>query len=58
MVVAKVGCWVSHLNVLREKLRLLDETALLEDHLVDLEFCHVVDWAHSVVHFLLALVSD
>ena len=48
----------SNFDVLGEELRLLDKAALLEDHLVDLELSHVIDWAHSVIDLMLALLSQ
>ena len=48
---------LSHFDVLGEELRLFYKAALLEDHLMDLELCHVVDRAHSVINFMLALLS-
>ena len=45
----------SNLDILGEELGLLDEAALLENHLVDFELGHVINGAHPVVYFLLAL---
>ena len=48
---------LSHFNVLGEELRLFYKAALLEDHLMDFELSHVINWAHSIINLMLSLLS-
>ena len=53
------GASVSDLDILREELGFLNETALLVDHLMDLEFSDTVGYrAHTIIDFLLAHVRE
>ena len=48
---------LSNIYILGEQDGFLDEAALLEDHLVDLELSKVIYRSHSLVDFLLAQLA-